>query len=1229
MSKERRTQITIPFVSGLDDESSTLSMPAPGLEKASNISFTHKDTLRARTGFVACVKGDDIQDTSDSENLLRMTTKDNELLYFYKDGTFAKLNKNGDNESINPQYYNFFQNFAGSTTTQSLGRYSLPHWTTQSEHLYGDFSAPHVDHDICVLDGYTTVIKSWELFLNYSVIQSLTDIKDAKWVRLTPAGMVKGEALLSWWDNVAQRFYFFIVKIDSTDSEITVSQHDTYHLTLLTEDNYSAGFISRNQVSPQYAVHPWSSGRWLIVFNENTAGDSDYISIVGIQSGPGSEIYLQLSSKALDLYGVSVLDHNGYAYVFGFTQTEVDGANSGYYFYTLSSVSGNLTSAEEDLFPRTWDNYEGMVSSMVGVPGQQEILLSFVDDEDYVWSGTYPNFFEDEPVVTKVVRLPLSNIRTSSNILYDDIYNKCKIPNCHPVSNIWEKDSKYYQWFVSYLTRTNYLMEIVYSNTTDTIVLPNVMTTQKFNVSYSQLSHKLQTVSSNGDGYYSCHKYFMRPLVGEDLNDPDRDVVIGLNQLLSNPANKESFANVEVDGITYIAGGVLTQYDGKTVQEVNFNERPIIYVDVVNLDEGDEDVKPIGTYSYIGTYETVDSSGNIHRSLPSEPVVVESLYSPWNYVGGWALKGGSPGSATVDADILADDNTIRQNYLVSIEFTKTGGLGTAEYSVYLGPDQESGTPVETEVVPSGGTQQFIDADGNEIGIGIKFNSLTVSSTGSVYYMKTEKQTGFKVSVIPNTLGYRQKNRSMMVPYRTQVDGSIWYRMSTWEDAVDMITVLPNGSYGLQNYPGTPIAYSGWTSTSRTQFEDDIRFTDDIIKYNASIYAPPDGTGELPNTTIWGGCKGLAYHNNRLWTISAENPTQLWYSKEYVRGEAMTFAIGQTIDLQKEIVAIASNDEVLLAFSKESVFAIYGRGPDATGNPRSGIFEFTELDGALGTTTSRSVVEFDAGVLYHSKKGIRLITKGLATIPIGNACLSECDGSTVILDSCQIKSTQEVIWLTNDNAKALVLSYARINDQGIDARFSTWDLTFFNPYACVYLENNKYEDSLYPSNGLVIKGYNSSISAYSRAYYQSTNRLSDLLYNVGTDVVSGYSCEIKTGLINFGTDSVKRMRKAKVSLGQGFSSGYIVLYNSNSVLSPDINLFNPSSGQSDQPSYLTTYDGQYVCYVNNQKGRAWALNIIFTPEDGTDPTYGDNGEFISMTFELSEPKSGQSKGYIWR
>lgn len=151
--------------------------------------------------------------------------------------------------------------------------------------------------------------------------------------------------------------------------------------------------------------------------------------------------------------------------------------------------------------------------------------------------------------------------------------------------------------------------------------------------------------------------------------------------------------------------------------------------------------------------------------------------------------------------------------------------------------------------------------------------------------------------------------------------------------------------------------------------------------NSELELIYNDSGELDNDPPYGGCATLAVHKDRLWVGGGDEPDLLWYSKERADGRAAEFALGQQVRIAgQEIVALASLDDALVVLCKNGVYAIYGDGPNATGDAASGIFQVVPISTSVGCL-SPAVAVIPKGVIFQAPSGMMLLNRGRALEPM--------------------------------------------------------------------------------------------------------------------------------------------------------------------------------------------------------------------------------------------------------
>lgn len=194
------------------------------------------------------------------------------------------------------------------------------------------------------------------------------------------------------------------------------------------------------------------------------------------------------------------------------------------------------------------------------------------------------------------------------------------------------------------------------------------------------------------------------------------------------------------------------------------------------------------------------------------------------------------------------------------------------------------------------------------------------------------------------------------------------------DATDLHRIYEFGHVGWSDFVSEPDA-TGPLVVTVTSWPPSSDASANEIIYNDS--------GELDNDPPYGGCSTLTVHKDRLWVGAGDERDLLWYSKERVDGRPAEFALGQQVRLPgATVVGLDSLDDALIVRCREGIYAIYGDGPNATGDPASGFFQVVPISTSVGCVDSAAAVT-PKGLLFASHSGLMLLTRGRTVEPVGN------------------------------------------------------------------------------------------------------------------------------------------------------------------------------------------------------------------------------------------------------
>lgn len=107
----------------------------------------------------------------------------------------------------------------------------------------------------------------------------------------------------------------------------------------------------------------------------------------------------------------------------------------------------------------------------------------------------------------------------------------------------------------------------------------------------------------------------------------------GINAATIDIDDTNMWQSAEIGASTYVAAGMISEYDGGTVTELGFHYYPP-FVSAGGVDVG---AITAGTRQYVACYEWIDRSGQIHRSAPSIPISLTTGAVTINKVSALAL----------------------------------------------------------------------------------------------------------------------------------------------------------------------------------------------------------------------------------------------------------------------------------------------------------------------------------------------------------------------------------------------------------------------------------------------------------------------------------------------------------------------------------------------------------------------------------------------------------------
>lgn len=240
---------------------------------------------------------------------------------------------------------------------------------------------------------------------------------------------------------------------------------------------------------------------------------------------------------------------------------------------------------------------------------------------------------------------------------------------------------------------------------------------------------------------------------------------------------------------------------------------------------------------------------------------------------------------------------------------------------------------------------------------------------------THRQTQTIVASASTTDADLYATQAMIAIYRRQVDGDgIFYRC------------VPFGLKSGSPYPATTLKNDTVATTAPT-------FVDNDTGYFSTAFPTLYTTGgRLEEDHIPGGCTCLTVHKNRLWTGGGEFGFELYYSQELEDGKPACFNLAQKVELPGlDVLMLGSLDDALIIGDRSGIYAIFGEGPNRTGNTQAGSFTLpVRIHSETGAINNVSL-NHALGVFFVGRKGLYLLNRSrqveLASLAIENTLVT--------------------------------------------------------------------------------------------------------------------------------------------------------------------------------------------------------------------------------------------------
>lgn len=228
-------------------------------------------------------------------------------------------------------------------------------------------------------------------------------------------------------------------------------------------------------------------------------------------------------------------------------------------------------------------------------------------------------------------------------------------------------------------------------------------------------------------------------------------------------------------------------------------------------------------------------------------------------------------------------------------------------------------------------------------------------------------------------------------------------------------------------------------------------SDSAILGNEILYTNGDVLENEAPTSF----NSITLFDSRLWGIDAEDPNQLWFSKQVIQNTPvemsafLTFYVEPNAGAQGPtgpMRAIAPMDDKLIIFKRNAMYYIAGAGPDNTG-ANNQYAPPTFITGTVGCVNPRSIVSTPVGLMFQSEEGIWLLKREVQTEYIGKDV--EAYNGLEVRSAICAPGTNQVRFSLSDGT-TLVYDYF-VNQWGTFSGIDVVD-------SCLYENAHTYVDS---------------------------------------------------------------------------------------------------------------------------------------------------------------------------
>ena len=466
--------------------------------------------------------------------------------------------------------------------------------------------------------------------------------------------------------------------------------------------------------------------------------------------------------------------------------------------------------------------------------------------------------------------------------------------------------------------------------------------------------------------------------------------------------------SAEIGGNLHLTGGMLWAYDGATPVEQGFHLYP---ENVEGSPTASGGAMLAQKYYYAFVYEWTDLQGNLHRSAPSIPTLVDAS----------AL---TPTAVSFTSVFTAGATNLTVSSVVGLQ------VGQVITDTTTGTNIQAGT--------------YITAiNGSVITINLPTAGPSAVAPGDA--LRTVQICSATVNVPTLRVTYKTANPVKIIAYRWSTGQQNYYQTTS------ILAPLINDM---------TVDYVTLTDTN----------ADSAILGNSLLYT----TGGVIENIGAPAMSAVTLFNDRLFGISSEDGNSIHYSKQVLQGtpvemsDLLTLYVAPSIGAQGPTgpnKCIAPMDDKLILWKKNAIAYMAGSGPDNTG-ANNQYSDPVLITATVGSDNQQSIVFTPSGLIFQSDKGLWLLGRDLSTSYIG-APVEDFTITGRVQSAVNVPGTNQVRF-TLDSGVTLMYDYyfqqwgVFVNVPAVSSTLFNNLHTYIDAYGRVFQETpGKYLDGSNP------------------------------------------------------------------------------------------------------------------------------------------------------------------------